>query len=178
MRLLLSQNLELKGQLPKSFGKLLALKDYIYLFPPVKGRKEYIDNLIAMLRKNHQLDNCFISESYTCLLSLFDGGMLFGTNIYSTSSAHGDESVDDLFSINESLSSIRAIPRGTFTIGALSYGHDLLMRFDQENNSVYIWDPIAKECTGHWDSIDDWLLEECEVAEKLLAEGLLDKMED
>lgn len=178
MRLMLSQNPEFSKRLPKSGRKLLTLQDYTYLFPHVEERTECIDKLMTMLCKYHQFDKCFINESYTYLLSLFDGGMLFGTNVYSISSDHGDESVDDLLTINELLSSARAIPRGTFAIGTLSYGHDLLMRFDREDNSIYIWDSIVEECTGHWNSIDDWLLEECEVAEKLLAEGLLEKMED
>lgn len=168
---------EYTKKFPKSFEKLFELRDYEYLFPPLSDPSTALMNVLSVMSQIHKIDNPYLSESYTFLLSIFNGGMLFGTTIYPGLPSQEDDRIDDLRSINKTLSESQLIPRGTIAIGMLSYGHDLLMRFDQKDDKVYVWDSDESKCSGYWNSIDEWLLEECEIAKKLLDEGLLDKVE-
>lgn len=173
-----SKDMVVKTSLENAYNSLCELESYTYLNSPVKNVDEKVIELTKQLSQVSGVPKVALTKDHINLLRCFDGGLLFGTLVFSLDSFHGDENDYDLYSINKMLYSRNELPHQLIAIAMLNYGDYIVATADASNELIGIWSMDEKRISGQWNTIGEWLEEECDIAKKLISENALEICED
>lgn len=162
----------------KAYCEIIKMEQYTSLNRPVINTSERIRLIQKEIQRKIKNRRFEFPDDYVSLHLCFDGGLLFGTLIYSISQLHGDSNDYELLSINNKLHEDKDIPEEFIVIAMMDYGHFIAYQIADQAHNIYVWDPDNKCIVGSWSNIGEWLEEECIVAKRLLAEKLLTPCED
>ena len=117
-----------------------------------------------------------LPQQFIDWLKVCDGGLLFDTVLLSTK--EHDEELDLDFDTYEELNSEEAksqfgLPEGYAVIGMRSYGDPICVNTSANDEKIYLWDVEAGDFSDIWCTFEDFLIEEIDEAEGLIAEDVL-----
>lgn len=121
-----------------------------------------------------------IPKSFLEWMKICDGGLLFDTVMLS-SKAHDNE-LDLDFATFEDYNTTEAreemlLPDGYSVFAVKSYGDPICFNTLKNDGKVYLWNVENAEFDEIWDSFEDWLTDEIDVAILLIGDDVLEPLE-
>jgi len=163
--------------LAQALLRVFQLEKYTDLNAPLEETNDYVQYITHQIEQ--KLSSAFsFPDEYIQMMTCFDGGSLFGTLIYPLDSRHGENCDYDLLSVNDSLWHHEDLPRTYVAIAMLDYGDLIVVNCADQNPTLQIWDPSSKEIVGRWKNVHSWLDEECDIAIRLISDGLLEAINE
>ena len=121
----------------------------------------------------------YIPKQYEEWLKYCDGGMLFDIDILTAHDYSDDEiDFDNLEeNNNEETYNMVDLPKGYVIFALESTGNVFCFNLEEKDEKVYLWNIEEKEFTDIWDTFEDWITEEIDIAIEMIGEDVIQPLD-